>query len=232
MKSVVFFLTLVIGSASYSNVQAQARWYVGPGFGGYGGGYGYGYGGASTPASAAGHAMADMTRSQGMYNAMTSAAMINVEDARSKYIENQRQWTDVYMMKQRIVAAQHAEAKEEARARNAKIQEAQASQSNLPPRLSSSELDPTTGQIYWPSALMRDVFTDQRREIDALFMSRTHTGTTSELSETIYKKVRGMQDELRKHIRDIVTQEYMDARKFLDRLSLEGRYPVAVGFAH
>jgi hypothetical protein len=227
MNKIVLSLALVIGALTATNAFAQARWYAGPhvGYGGYGGGYG-GWGGASTPASAAGHAMADMTRSQGMYNVMTSAAMINVEDARSKYIENQKQWTEVYLMKERVVAAQHAERREEARARNAQIQEQQATQSNLPPRLQSSELDPATGKITWPAALMREAFAGQRKEIEAMFTSRAHTGSTSELSEAIYKKVREMQDELRKNIREIVTQEYMEARKFLDRLSLEGRYPV------
>lgn len=210
---------------------AQAeRWYVAPhvgygGYGGYGGGYG-GWGGATTPGSAAGHAMADMVRSQGAYNAMTSAAMVNVEEARSKYIDNQKQWTEVYLMKKRALDAQHAQDKEEARARNARLQEAQASNpSSLPPRLSSSELDPSTGTISWPSALMRDSFAPQRRDIESLFVARAHTGSTSELSETIYKKIRSMQDDLRKQIREIVTQEYMDARKFLDRLSLEARFP-------
>lgn len=221
---VVTLMAIGLLASSYAHAQ---RWYVAPGLGGYGGGYGYGYGGASTPASAAGHAMADMTRSQGMYNMMTSGAMINVEQARSQYIENQRQWTDVYMMKQRVVEAEHAQQKEEARARNARLQEAQANQgSSLPPRLTSYELNPSTGQIAWPSALMRDVFADNRKEIEGLFAARAHTGTTSELSDTIYKRVRAMQDELRKHIREIVTQEYMDARKFLDRLSIEGRFPV------
>lgn len=226
MKPVVLIVTLTIGLLSNVEAEAQARWYVAPhvGYGGYGG---YGYGGASTPASSAGHAMADMVRSQGMYNAMTSGAMINLEEARSKYIENQKQWTEVYMMKQRVVASEHAQQKESARARNAQIREMQASQpSDLPPRLTSSDLDPTTGKINWPSALMRDSFADQRNDIETLFASRAHTGSTSELSDTIYKKIRGMQDELRKHIRDIVTQEYMESRKFLDRLSLEGRFPV------
>lgn len=200
------------------------RWYVAPGIG-YGG-YGYGYGGATTPGSAAGHAMADMVRSQGMYNQMTSGAMINLEEARSKYIENQKQWTEVYMMKQRVVEAEHARQKEEARARNARMQEEQASRpSSLPPRLNSSELNPGTGAIMWPAALLRDTFADQRKEIEGLFTSRAHTGSTSELSEKIYKQSRALQDDLRTHIRDIVPQEYMEARKFLERLSLEGRFP-------
>jgi hypothetical protein len=231
MKPVMLVTLLSAGALWMGSAQAQ-RWYVAPrvgyGYGGYGGGYGYGYGGygATTPGSAAGHAMADMVRSQGAYNAMTSAAMVNVEEARSKYIDNQRQWTEVYLMKKRALDAQHAEEKVEARARNARLQEAQANNSSsLPPRLSSSELDPSTGKITWPSALMRDSFAPQRSEIEGLFLSRAHTGTTSELSETIYKKIRSMQDDLRKQIREIVAQEYMDARKFLDRLSLEARFP-------
>jgi len=170
--------------------------------------------------------MADMVRSKGMYNQMTSASMVNVEEARSKYIENQKQWTEVYLMKQRALSAEHARAKEEARARNARYQEYQATHSDLPPRLNSSQLDPSTGKITWPAALMRDSFADKRGEIDSLLASRVHTGTTSELSSELNKKVQEMRDELRKHIREIVTQEYLQARKFLDSLSLEGSFPL------
>ena len=226
-KQLTLIATLLACVLSSDEAWAQ-RWYVAPhiGYGGYGYGYG-GYGGATTPASAAGHAMADMTRSQGMYNAMTSAAMVNAEQARSKYIENQKQWTEVYMMKQRVVESEHAKQKEEARARNARWQEYQASHpSDLPPRLTSSELDLTTGKITWPSALMRDEFAEQRKKIDDLFISRAHTGTTSELSDEIVKQVKELHEQLRKQIRNIVPQEYMDARKFIDRLSLEGRFPV------
>lgn len=171
--------------------------------------------------------MADMTRSQGVYNALTSAAMINAEQARSKYIENQKQWTEVYMMKQRIVDSERERRIAENRARNERARQEQASRpSDLPPRLTTSELDPATGAINWPAALERPDFITQRKDIEALFASRAHTGTTSEMSEQIVKKIRGLQDALRGKIRDIVPQEYLDARKFLDRLSLEGRFPV------
>lgn len=234
MNRIVLVVSLVAAALPYSEAMGQVRWYAGnrigfggyPGYGGYGG-YGYGFGGGTTAASAAGHAMADVVRSQGAYNAMTSGAMVNVEEARGKYIENQKQWTEVYLMKQRAIAAQHSEQKEDARARNARIRETQGTQSSLPSRLSSSELDPATGHINWPSALMLNAFADQRKEIEGLFASRAHTGTTSDLSDAVYKKVRAMQDELRNHIRNIVTQDYLDARKFLDRLSLEGRFPVS-----
>jgi hypothetical protein len=230
MSRKVLMMSLTIVALTSSAAMAQTRWYVGPqpgygGYGGYGSYGGYGYGGASTPGSAAGMAMADIVRSQGMYNQMSSAAMINVEDARSKFIDNQRQWTEVYLMKQRALNAEHAQQKEDTRARNARYQEYTASHSDVPSRLPTSELNPSTGQVTWPAALMRDFFVDQRQPIDQMFIARAHTGTTSELSDAIVKGIKNLQDELRKHIRDLGTQEYMDARKFLDRLSLEGRFP-------
>ena len=140
MNRVLAIVCVLTISTLSGQASAQTRWYVGPnvGYGGYGG---YGFGGGTTPGSAAGHAMADMTRSQGMYNVMTSAAMVNVEQARGEYIQNQKQWTEVYMMKQRVVQAEQAKRLEDARARNAKIAEQQAEHpSSLPPRLNSSEL--------------------------------------------------------------------------------------------
>jgi hypothetical protein len=223
MNRKVLMASLTVVSLT-SFAAMAGNWYgVGLGYG-LGAG-GMGWGGASTPASAAGHAMGDMIRSQGMYNQMTTAGMINVEEARSKYIENQKQWTEVYMQRERILAAQRAQRTEDARARNAQMQEFQATHSDLPPRLPTSELDPATGKITWPSALMRDGFASNRKQIDDLFATRAHTGTMSELSSQITRSVKSLQDELRKNIREIVPQEYMDARRFLDRLSLEGRFP-------
>jgi hypothetical protein len=182
---------------------------------------------ASTPESAAGHAIADMIRSEGVYNQMSTAAMINFEQARGKYIENQRQWTDVYLLKRRALDAEHARSVESARARNAKYLDDQAAHpSHLPPRLFSGQLDSSTGKIAWPSALRRDVFAAPRQEMEALLASRARTGSTSELSEAIYRQTRYLHEELRQYIREIVFQEYMDARKFLDSLALEGLYPV------
>lgn len=223
MNRKVLIASLTVAGLMSFAVMAGDWYGVGLGYG-LGAG-GMGWGGASTPESAAGHAMGDIIRSQGMYNQMTTAGMINVEEARSKFIENQKQWTEVYLMKQRALQAEHAQRREDARARNAQMQEFQATHSDLPPRLASSELDPATGKINWPSALMRDNFASGRKVIDGYFTSRAHTGSNSELTTQIARSVKSMQDELRKNIREIVPQEYMDARRFLDRLSLEGRFP-------
>jgi hypothetical protein len=220
MKPLLLMAALVL-TCTFCCSAVHAQWYM-P-YGGYGG---YGYGGASTPQSAAGMAMGDIIRSQGMYNQMTSAAMVNVEQARSKFIDNQRQWTEVYQVQQRILASQHAADLEAARARNAKYQEYLANRpTSLPPRLDTSQVDSATGKINWPGALMRPAFATQRSDVEAILASRAHTGSNSELAAALSKKVREMHENLRSQIKDIVPQEYMDARKFLDSLSLEGRFP-------
>jgi hypothetical protein len=204
------------------------RWFVPGNVGlGYGWGGGLGYGGVGTPASLEGQAMADMIRSQGEYNAMTSGAMINYEDARGKYIENQKQWTELYQMRQRVLREQRAQNEQDRQVRQARLQEYRETRpSNPTARLTTAQLDPTTGKIRWPTALERDGFAPLRTDLDNLFATRAHTGTTSEVAQAISTKIREMQAELRKHIRDIVTSEYLEARRFLDSLALEGQLPL------
>ncbi len=228
-KHTVSALACIVCLASASSAFAQ-RWFmpaaVGYGMGGGWGG-GFGYGGVGTPASLEGQAMADMVRSQGMYNAMTSGAMINVEEARSKFIDNQRQWTEVYMMKQRARRELMAQQEQDRQVRQARLQEFRETRPSNPiPRLTSAQLDPSTGKVRWPTALERDAFAPLRTQLDQLFAARAHTGTTSEIATAINSNIREMQAELRKHIRDIVTNEYLEARRFLDSLLFEGQQPV------
>src|SRR5262249_7684236 len=148
-------------------------------------------------------------------------------EARGKYIENQKQWTELYMMRQRVRQEQMVQYEKDKRIRTARLQEYKETHpSNLPPRLASMQLDPASGKIHWPAALNRDAFAPLRSDLEGLFATRAHTGTTSELAEAISKKIKDMQSELRKHIRDIVTSEYIEARKFLDSLALEGQLPL------
>jgi hypothetical protein len=226
-RRTVMALACWVVLASASSAFAQ-RWFM-PDVAGFGMGWGagLGYGGVGTPASLEGQAMADMVRSQGMYNAMTSGAMINVEEARSKFIDNQRQWTEVYMMKQRARREVLAQREQDRQVRQARLQEHRESRPSNPiPPLTTAQLDPATGKVRWPTALERPAFTPFRTQLDDLFAARAHTGTTSEIAQAINTTIREMQAELRKHIRDIVTSEYLEARRFLDSLLFEGQQPV------
>jgi len=218
MKTILAILaTALIASANTASAQGLV---YGP-MVGYGGGEA-----AGTPAGAALHGSADIIRAQGAYNELTASGMVKVEEARQKYLESQRQWTDLYLTRQRVVNARHSEALEAARARNARYREEGTFLVPLPQRLTSRELNSVTGRVDWPQALQRDTFALERRDIEELLASRRDPEGVSERSEVLADKIGELRTDLRGHIRQLMTPEYMEARKFLDRLSLEARFPV------
>lgn len=192
---------------------------------GYGqGAWGMGFGGG-TPASFEMQAMSDMVRAQGAFNVMSSDAMVNFETARGQFIQNQRDWAEVYAIQQRVRQEQAAQREQARRDRVAARNARPPQPANLPTRLLSQQLDPSTGQIQWPQPLLNDAFAEQRTALESLFAARVHTGTTSDLSAAITDEVREMRDELRRQIRTMPTQDYMEARRFLDSLAHEGQVP-------
>jgi hypothetical protein len=211
---------------------APAQWFVpdysyGYGQGAFGIPYpvGYGYGGG-TPASFETQAMADLVRAQGQYNEMSGKAMVDYEQARSQYIQNQKDWTEVYAMQQRIRQEQKMQKEQARRERIAKRDSQPPKPANMPTRLMSMQLDRSTGKIAWPEPLEDAAYADNRKSLESLFATRAHTGTTAELADAIKGEVKSLHAELRKHIRDLKTQDYIEARKFLDGLATEGQIPV------
>lgn len=219
MKTILALLaTALIASANTAYAQGLI----------YGATVGYGGGeAAGTPAGAALHGAADMVRAQGVYNDLTASGMVKVEQARQQYLANQRQWTELYLMRQRVVAGQHEQARQEARARNERYRDEQVFHVPLPARLTSRELNPSTGRVEWPQALKRDAFALERRGIEELLASRNDPEGVSERSELLADRIGEMRADLRGHIRQLMTPEYLEARKFLDRLSLEARFPIS-----
>src|SRR5260370_31821737 len=99
---------------------------------------------------------AQVIRAEGDYNLETSQGMINFEIARSKYIENTNKWTQAYFQMREANQAFQIQNRE--RNRHSAETLAQVAASDLPRRLSSDELDPVTGRITWPEALLDDQY--------------------------------------------------------------------------
>lgn len=215
------FLATVVAALAATGSAANAQLF-------YGASVSYPTGGtdaASTPASGVGHAAADLIRARGMYNESTANAYVKFEEARRRYMDNQREWNDIVITRQRAVLAQHDRAKDEMRARNATYREEGIGRAKLPPRLASKELDPYTGEVAWPRALQRDTFAIERGDIEKLLAVRAEEGSKSELMEALFNKTEDLRADLRFHIRELRTQEYLQARRFLDSLSLESQFP-------
>lgn len=161
--------------------------------------------------------MSQVIRAQGEYNEQTSRAYMNYEDARSKYLENKRQWTAIYFAMREENESRRAERLRRA-AYSAEVLTA-AARSGIPKPLSSESFNPVTGQLTWPDALQDDLFREYRERIDHLMTIRTLTSGGRDTGLAIYEESQEMILVLKSHIHELPANEYIAARKFLDSLA-------------
>lgn len=215
-------LALLAFSVTHSTADAQVRrpWYrpgaayVGVGLGGY------------SPVSAVGDArrgMADVIRSGGQAAVDYTGAMINYEEAKSRYIDNELKWTETYIERQKIGRAYRRELYDE---KYASIRHHLANkESGAPPRLGPGQLDPSSGNLEWPDALMADEYLTMRRELEELFALRASTSGSHRYSRDIKEKADEFKATLQADIQDIPAYQYIAAKNFLESLAYEGRFP-------
>jgi hypothetical protein len=212
MKPLPILLSVIAFGLATGSATAQVPWYrpgvVVP--------YGYGYGayaGGYSPYSQQG--MADIIRSSGQAAENLSRARINNEEARSKYLDNKLKWTEIYWQRKRLGEAELAKDYAKDRARREQWQE--ATRGRKPETLSPSQFDAQTGGLEWPDALQGPIYADYRKRIEAELELQATTGTNANAG-TIRNIAREMQNVLKNHIREMSSNEYIAARKFLDRL--------------
>ncbi len=204
-------LSLLLAGASAAPVAAQYGW------GGYGG---YGYGFASTAAEGYARGMADVVRSAGAYNLMSSAAAINLEQARSAYLDNQLKYTETYYAKKRM----HQSYVDSTRSLGMSSERlASLAKSTPPAPLTEKELDPVSGNIAWPRVLRDDPYESLRQKLDGLFAQRADAGgnISYKHADEIVAVSNELSAELKKRLKDYPSGDYMSAKRFIERLSRE-----------
>ena len=189
---------------------------------GYGaGGYGYGYGGGFGGGTLEGNylqGMSQVIRSQGEYNYNTAQAGISYEEARSKYLDNQKKWSQNYLQmkeqQQRLAVQQRLINKQTNEERAAAL----AAKPPVSHGLGPNSLDPLTGRITWPEILQGKEFDGPRTQVDQLFELRAKTSQGAGTSEKIHSSVQEMASRLRKEIDKLSANQYIAAQKFLNAL--------------
>jgi hypothetical protein len=178
---------------------------------------------SSTAGEGYARGMGDVIRSEGVYNALSSQAAINMTEARRRQIENQAQWTDTYFRMREI--------NREARAQEKRPQPTQEdwiryAQMGRPARLGPTELDAVSGLIRWPSLLATADFASYRAELDPLFAERAQTGVIDgegmKKAQTVTK---AMLASLKDQITQVSANEYTRARKFIESIAYEASLP-------
>src|SRR5258708_20593770 len=157
--------------------------------------------------------LSQVIRAQGDYNAETAAGLVSFEDARSRYIDNVNKWTQAYFQMREANQSFQIQMRE----LNKHSPQALAKAAEVP-QLGRDELDPVTGKLNWPDALMSDQFAKYRDEIDHLFELRAVTSLRADAAAKLRVATQDMTEMLRSNIDNLTVADFVAARKFLDRL--------------
>jgi len=180
---------------------------------------GYGFGGTVEGDYLWG--MSTVIRAAGEYNLYTAQAGVNNEEARSRYLDNKRKWTENYYHLREQRQALDAQKRERQRASR---QTYYASLAATPSRAPAPEsLDPVTGRISWPDLLLASEFEKPRQEIDQLFELRARTSQGAGNTLRIRELTQEMSRILRSQVTKTPANDYMAARKFIDKLDSSTR---------
>jgi hypothetical protein len=180
--------------------------------------YGYypEYRGASTAAGSALNGMANAISAMGNYNLSTSAAAVNMTQARRNNIENQQIYTDAYFQ---MRAANRSFRAAEAGPRPTAEQLARLARDGAPKPLSPGDLDSISGRINWPTALQQETFAANRAELEKLSAAQAMHGTLTAAEQMAARKmIESMFADLRSQVSEIPPQEYVASRNFLRSL--------------
>ncbi len=176
---------------------------------------------AATAGESRARGMSDVVRSAGEYNLSTSAAAINMTEARKNDIQNRELWASTYFEMRRANRAYRNAERTPRMSEEARVRWAQASK---PKPLSPGELDTVYGRISWPMLLADDQFSEPREQLNKAFAERAEAQTmTWKNYQRIEQACKEMQAELAKQIGSVSGPRYMDAKYFIDKLLYEAK---------
>jgi hypothetical protein len=180
-----------------------------------GGGYGYGYG-AQTAQGAALQGMSQVLSAAGQYNLDTSAAAVNMTEAQRNEMRNQLQSVQTFWQMRDIG---RAERETERGPRPTPEELARRARAGAPRALTTSQIDPVSGALYWPAALQNASFQAQRSALDE-YAARwvKYGGLDYDAQSQVREKIDSMFDGLKAQIASIPPQDYVACRTFLQSL--------------
>ena len=186
------------------------------------------YGGSRAATVGESHArgLSEVVRARGHREMDSAQARIDRAEARSRELDNRLKATKTYFEMRNINREQRfgtEEERYEQRRRNSDERFAAAARRADPNELTHQQLDPVTGKITWPFSLMPAKFEEYRERLDELFAQRATYG--ERISFETYTEIKQATDEfleaLRKEVRNIEPQPYMEARRFINALAYQ-----------
>jgi hypothetical protein len=166
--------------------------------------------------------IAAATAAQGQANYFNSLAEINHQDARSRYITNNKNAVDAYFYTR--------EANQSARkpVRLNTEQLTAMAHKAAPAGLTAQDYDSTLGRLHWPSVLLAEEYAPERDALERMFYKRSpgDTGAGSEFYAEVKQLSSTMQQKLSEHISEMDPAQYVAAKNFLRGVTVESTQPL------
>ncbi len=159
-KHYLTFLAIFAGGF-FGSSSVSAQWFGG----------GWGQPPAATVGESHARGMADIIRAEAQRTYLNSAAAGQVEDARTKYLNNRALAAQTYVANRQLRDEYRQERHEESRRRLMAYLE-----SGRYRPISSSELYEDTGQVTWPPLLQHPQYEDERQQIETVLKRRAIDG--------------------------------------------------------
>ncbi len=165
---------------------------------------------------------ADQLQALGELRYNTALARRQNEEARRQAADNalyaERIYFEMHKLNQQYWLAQDPPLTPEQRVR--------INQSQLPRRLSPSELDPAWGTIYWPAMLQRPEFDQDRTKLNDIFAHRRDEqfGLGTPVYHQVQQLTKDMRDVLNKEYATMSQMEWIHAIRFVESLGYEARF--------
>ncbi len=167
--------------------------------------------------------MADLVQAAGQANLSNSEAAKNYEQASSMNLDNQLKGTQTYFEMRKIYRKA-----EDSRFKGLTTEDSwRVAQENTPRRLRSTELDPVTGQIYWPLMFQDPNYQAYRDQLNKLFVQResSHGGIGYDNYVQIQQATKALLAELNKNIGKYSPDDFIRMKNFVESLSYESTLP-------
>lgn len=182
-------------------------------------GYGY-YDHASTLEEGMANGIANIMHAAGASNLLHAQASRHYQEAYSRALDNRTKSIETYFASRRInreaVAAERGP-------RVTPEQVQRIVKERAPQRLTANELDPQTGRILWPALLEDDMYRADREQLDELVYKWVRFKGKIAPNEylALQQSVKTMQVELKQHVRQYSSADYMKAKNVLEGLAYE-----------
>lgn len=155
-------------------------------------------------------------------NINNAKALQTVEQTRTIALDNDLKRADTFHKKRALYEASRITSKKPTQEDVMRY-----SRASLPERPKVYDFDPVKNKIYWPELLQQEQFTTYRLQMDVLFLDRDNTAN-DRIQEQAKIIADQMQNELCSLIHQSSPEQYLKAKKFIQSLAFETRFPLPI----